>query len=317
MSDLPARISLREVGPRDGLQNEAPVSTAAKVELVDALSRTGVRRIETVSFVSPRAIPQMADADEVWAAIEHAPSITYSALVPNLRGAVRALDAGCRVIEIVVSASDTHNRANVNRSTAESLDDIARVISLAHEQDAVCHVTVATAWGCPYEGDVPVSRVVSVASRAVADGADGLSFGDTTGMATPTRVTELVGSMRMAVRGCSAESALPQHAGDRAGERAGGVATRRRRLRRQRRRARRMSLRTRGFWQSGDRRTRATWSKTWASRPASISRRSSRSRRRRSASSAASCRRRSCAQARARAARRTSPASSSDFQRRS
>jgi hydroxymethylglutaryl-CoA lyase len=85
----------------------------------------------------------------------------------------------------------------VNRSTAESLDDVARVISLAHEQNAVCHVTVATAWGCPYEGDVPVSRVVSVASRAVADGADGLSFGDTTGMATPTRVTELVGSMRM------------------------------------------------------------------------------------------------------------------------
>jgi hydroxymethylglutaryl-CoA lyase len=198
MSDLPARISLREVGPRDGLQNEAPVSTAAKVELVDALSKTGVGRIETVSFVSPRAIPQMADADEVWAAISRTPSVTYSALVPNLRGAVRALDAGCRVIEIVVSASNTHNLANVNRSTEESLDDIARVISLAHSQNAVCHVTVATAWGCPYEGDVPVSRVVSVASRAVADGADGLSFGDTTGMATPTRVTELVGSMRMA-----------------------------------------------------------------------------------------------------------------------
>jgi hydroxymethylglutaryl-CoA lyase len=198
MSDLPARISLREVGPRDGLQNEAPVPTAAKVELVNALSQTGVRRIETVSFVLPRAIPQMADADDVWASIARAPDITYSALVPNLRGAVRALDAGCRDIEIVVSASDTHNRANVNRSTAESLDDIARVISLAHEHDAVCHVTVATAWGCPYEGDVAVSRVVSVASRAVADGADGLSFGDTTGMATPTRVTELVGSMRMA-----------------------------------------------------------------------------------------------------------------------
>src|SRR5450755_3455745 len=183
MSDLPALISLREVGPRDGLQNEAPVSTAAKVELVDALSRTGVRRIETVSFVSPRAIPQMADADEVWASIEHAPSITYSALVPNLRGAERALDAGCLDIEIVVSASDTHNRANVNRSTAESLDDIARVIALAHERGAVCHVTVATAWGCPYEGDIAVGRVVEVARRAVADGADGLSFGDTTGMA--------------------------------------------------------------------------------------------------------------------------------------
>jgi hydroxymethylglutaryl-CoA lyase len=199
MSDLPDRISLREVGPRDGLQNEAPVSTRAKIELVDALSHTGVSRIEAVSFVQARAIPQMADADDVWADIERVPSITYSALVPNLRGAVRALEAGCLDIEIVVSASDTHNRANVNRSTAESLDEIATVISLAHERGAVCHVTVATAWGCPYEGDIAVDRVVAVAKRAVADGADGLSFGDTTGMATPTRVTELVGETRMAL----------------------------------------------------------------------------------------------------------------------
>jgi hydroxymethylglutaryl-CoA lyase len=199
MSDLPARISLREVGPRDGLQNEAPVSTAAKVQLVDALSHTGVRRIEAVSFVSPRAIPQMADADEVWAAIDRDAAITYSALVPNLRGAVRALDAGCLDIEAVVSASNTHNLANVNRSTEESLDDIAQVIALAHERGAACYVTVSTAWGCPYEGDVPVSRVVEVARRAVADGADGLSFGDTTGMATPTRVTALIGETRTAL----------------------------------------------------------------------------------------------------------------------
>ena len=197
MSDLPARISMREVGPRDGLQNESPVSTAAKVELVDLLSGTGVRRIEAVSFVSPRAIPQMADADEVWASMARTAGVVYSALVPNLRGAVRALDAGCLDIETVVSASDTHNRANVNRSTAESLDEIAEVIALAHARGAVCHVTVATAWGCPYEGDVPVSRVVEVARRAVADGADGLSFGDTTGMATPTRVIALVGETRM------------------------------------------------------------------------------------------------------------------------
>ena len=197
MSDLPVRISMREVGPRDGLQNESPVSTAAKVELVDLLSGTGVRRIEAVSFVSPRAIPQMADADEVWASMARASGVVYSALVPNLRGALRALDAGCLDIETVVSASDTHNRANLNRSTAESLDEIAEVIALAHSRGAVCHVTVATAWGCPYEGDVPVSRVVEVARRAVADGADGLSFGDTTGMATPTRVIALVGETRM------------------------------------------------------------------------------------------------------------------------
>jgi hydroxymethylglutaryl-CoA lyase len=199
MSDLPKRISLREVGPRDGLQNEEPVATQAKIELVDALSRTGVGRIEAVSFVHPRAIPQMADADEVWSRISRDPGVRYSALVPNLRGAQRALDSGCLEIEIVVSASDTHNKANVNRTTAESLDEIAQVVDLAHSRGATCHVTVSTAWGCPYEGDVPVPRVVSVAKRAVADGADGLSFGDTTGMATPTRVTELVGEIRMAL----------------------------------------------------------------------------------------------------------------------
>jgi hydroxymethylglutaryl-CoA lyase len=199
MSDLPRRISLREVGPRDGLQNEDPVATQAKIELVDALSHTGVGRIEAVSFVHPRAIPQMADADEVWSRIAREPGIRYSALVPNLRGAQRALDNGCLEIEIVVSASDTHNKANVNRTTAESLDEIAQVIELARSRGATCHVTVSTAWGCPYEGDVPVARVVSVAKRAVADGADGLSFGDTTGMATPTRVTALVGETRMAL----------------------------------------------------------------------------------------------------------------------
>src|SRR6185312_12758013 len=154
---------------------------------------------EAVSFVHPRAIPQMADADQVWSRIAREPGVRYSALVPNLRGAQRALDSGCLEIEIVVSASDTHNKANVNRTTAESLDEIAQVIDLAHARGATCHVTVSTAWGCPYEGDVPVSRVVSVAKRAVADGADGLSFGDTTGMATPTRVTELVGETRMAL----------------------------------------------------------------------------------------------------------------------
>src|SRR3954453_11300843 len=201
MSDLPARLSLREVGPRDGLQNEDPVPTAGKVALVDALSRTGVGRIEAVSFVSPKAIPSMADADEVWAAVERNPDVRYSALVPNLRGAERALAAGFREIEVVVSASDTHNRKNVNRSTEESLDDIAAILELAHRRDATVQVIVSTAWGCPYGGDGPVERVVKGAGRALADGADTLSYGDTTGMATPTRVTRLVGETRSAYPG--------------------------------------------------------------------------------------------------------------------
>ncbi len=198
MSDLPQSISLREVGPRDGLQNEAPVPTAGKVALIDALSRTGVGRMEAVSFVHPKAIPQMADADEVWRSIDRSGEVRYSALVPNLRGAQRALDAGLREIEVVVSASDSHNQANVNRSTAESLDEIAVVLQAAHDAGASCQVIVATSFGCPYEGDVPVERVVEVAGRAVRDGADGISFGDTTGMATPGRVTTLVGEFRSA-----------------------------------------------------------------------------------------------------------------------
>jgi hydroxymethylglutaryl-CoA lyase len=197
VSDLPDRISLREVGPRDGLQNEDPVPTEAKVELIDTLSRTGVRRIEAVSFVHPKAIPQMADADQVWQRIHRADQVRYSALVPNSRGASRALGAGFTELEAVVSASDTHNRKNVNRSTEESLDDIAVIIDAAHQAGATCQVIVSTAWGCPYEGDVPVERVIGVASRAVADGADSVSFGDTTGMATPSRVRELVGEFRM------------------------------------------------------------------------------------------------------------------------
>jgi hydroxymethylglutaryl-CoA lyase len=198
VSDLPRQISVREVGPRDGLQNEDPVPTQAKIELIDRLSGTGVQRIEAVSFVRPDAIPQMADAEAVWGGIDRAASVRYSALVPNLRGAARALDNGLTEIEAVVSASDTHNRKNVNRSTAQSLDDIAQIIALAHERGATCQVIVSTAWGCPFEGDVPVERVVATAGRALADGADTVSFGDTTGMATPGRVQRLIGEFRAA-----------------------------------------------------------------------------------------------------------------------
>jgi hydroxymethylglutaryl-CoA lyase len=194
--ELPEKISLREVGPRDGLQNEDPITTDAKVALVDALSGTGVSRIEAVSFVRPSAIPQMADADDVWSRINKSPRIRYSALVPNLRGAVRALDAGVTELEAVVSASETHNLKNVNRTTSESLDEIAAIIDLAHVRRATVQVIVSTAWGCPYEGDVPAARVIGVASRAISDGADSASFGDTTGMATPTRVRALVGAFR-------------------------------------------------------------------------------------------------------------------------
>ncbi|GAA3752238.1 hydroxymethylglutaryl-CoA lyase [Plantactinospora mayteni] len=195
-TDLPGAVSIREVGPRDGLQNEEVVPTDGKVRLLDLLGTTGVRRIEAVSFVHPKAIPQMADADEVWSRARKAPEVRYSALVPNSKGAQRALAAGFTEIEVVVSASDTHNRRNVNRSTAESLDDIAGLISLLHDAGATAEVIVATSFGCPYEGDVDPSRVAGIVNRVVADGADRVAFGDTTGMATPRRVRELVTAVR-------------------------------------------------------------------------------------------------------------------------
>jgi len=196
MEKLPARVSIREVGPRDGLQNEAPVPTDAKVSLLDALSATGVSRIEAVSFVHPKAIPQMADADEVWAAARKAPGVRYSALVPNSRGARRALAAGFGELEVVVSASDTHNRHNVNRSTDESLADIAALIGEVHAAGATIEVVVSTSFGCPYEGDVDARRVASIVDRVLADGADRIAFGDTTGMATPRRVAEVLDLVR-------------------------------------------------------------------------------------------------------------------------
>jgi hydroxymethylglutaryl-CoA lyase len=196
MGELPPSVSIREVGPRDGLQNEDPVPTEAKVRLLDALGRTGVRRIEAVSFVHPKAIPQMADADEVWAKATRVDGVRYSALVPNSRGAQRALAAGFTEVEVVVSASDTHNRRNVNRSTAESLDDITLLIEELHLAGATAEVIISTSFGCPYEGDIEPGRVAGIVDRVVADGADRVSFGDTTGMATPRRVRDVVTAVR-------------------------------------------------------------------------------------------------------------------------
>lgn len=196
MSDLPERVVLREVGPRDGLQNESPVPTADKIRLIDELATTGVSEIEAVSYVHPRAIPQMADAAEVWKGHRRDPEIRYSALVPNLVGARRAVEAGFTDMEAVVSASHTHNQRNVNRSPEESLEAITEVIELAHANEVACQVIVATAFGCPYEGEIPEERVASLAVRAVQAGANSICFGDTTGMGSPPRVRRLLGRFR-------------------------------------------------------------------------------------------------------------------------
>jgi hydroxymethylglutaryl-CoA lyase len=192
--ELPASISLREVGPRDGLQSEAPLPVEARVRLVDALSGTGLRRIEVGSFVSPKAIPAMAGTDRVFAAIRRRPGVTYSALVPNRRGAADALAAGADRLQVVVAASESYNASNVNRTVEQTLDEIAGVVRLAGATPV--EATISTAWGCPYEGEVPVARVVGLARRLLALGCQAISLGDTTGLATPDGIGELLGELR-------------------------------------------------------------------------------------------------------------------------
>jgi hydroxymethylglutaryl-CoA lyase len=191
----PDAVEIGEVGPRDGLQNEAPVPVADRIRLIDALADTGLRRIEAVSFVSPAAIPPMAGAAEVMAGVTRRPGVAYRALVPNVKGAELALAAAVDEIEVVVSASDTHNRRNVKRSVDESVGAAAELSALAHEGGTPVEAIVSTAFGCPYEGDVPEARVASVAARLRDGGADRLSFGDTTGMATPARVHSLLDAL--------------------------------------------------------------------------------------------------------------------------
>jgi hydroxymethylglutaryl-CoA lyase len=192
MLRLPESVEICEVGPRDGLQNEDPVPVADRVRLVDALSRTGLKRIEAASFVSPKAIPPMAGAAEVMDGIERVPGVAYRALVPNEKGAELAIAARADELEVVVSASETHNQKNVKRSVDESLAGAERLIRMAHGAGLPVDGIVSTAFGCPYEGDVEVSRVAGTAAQLLEHGADSVSFGDTTGMATPVRVDALL-----------------------------------------------------------------------------------------------------------------------------
>ena len=192
---LPAAVSIREVGPRDGLQNEAPVPVADRVRLVDALSATGLSRVEVGAFVHPDAVPAMAGTEDVFAAITRRPGVVYSALVPNTRGVERALAASPAEVEVVVSASDTHNRRNVRRSTEESLAALADVVGVAKAGGVAVQGIIATSFGCPYEGDVAPERVGDVARRMLETGCDSLCLGDTTGMATPLRVEAVLAGL--------------------------------------------------------------------------------------------------------------------------
>lgn len=193
---LPTAVDVREVGPRDGLQIEAPVPLDAKLAMLDALAATGVRRIEATSFVSARAVPAMADAEQVAAALTRWPDVAWSALVASPNGARRAVAAGLSTVEYVVSAADGHSLANAGKTTDEAVAAVGEVARLAHEAGGSCEVIIAVAWDCPFDGRTPLERTVDVAARAVDLGADQLCLGDTIGTTTPVRVVELVDAVR-------------------------------------------------------------------------------------------------------------------------
>jgi hydroxymethylglutaryl-CoA lyase len=199
VSDYPQKVRLREVGPRDGFQNEPEViPTAEKVRLIAMLGAAGFKRIELTSFVRPDVIAQLADADDVLDSYERLDGVAYSVLIPNEKGLDRALDRRERFDEVnlFLSASETHNQKNVNRSTAESLEGLERVIERALGAGLRCEGVISTSFGCPYEGEVPPDRVLEIAERLAAAGCAEIAFGDTTGMANPRQVGEFFDAAR-------------------------------------------------------------------------------------------------------------------------
>jgi hydroxymethylglutaryl-CoA lyase len=186
---MPAAVKVIEVGPRDGLQNESrPVSTADKIKLIERLADAGLPHIEMTSFVDPKWIPPLADAFDVATGVRKKPGIEYSALVPNLVGYQRAKEAGIDVCVLFLSASETHNRKNINKSVAEALDTYRDVARAAKNDGKTLRAYISTVFGCPYEGDVPVSHTIPIASALLDMGVDEVSLGDTTGMGTPGQV---------------------------------------------------------------------------------------------------------------------------------
>ncbi len=203
MSALPAQVRIVEVGPRDGLQNEkAVVATAAKIELIDRLSATGLQSIEATSFVSPKWVPQLADAAEVFAGITRKPGVAYPVLVPNEQGYDRALAVGAREVAVFTAASEAFNRSNINASIDESIERFVPVLERARSDGVRVRGYVSTVLGCPYQGEVPLGDVVRVASRLHALGCYEVSLGDTIGVGTPAKA-------RAMLRAVAAEVPMP------------------------------------------------------------------------------------------------------------
>jgi hydroxymethylglutaryl-CoA lyase len=193
------QVKIREVGPRDGFQNEPEViATDDKVRLIDMLARTGLRRMEATSFVRPDVIPQLADAREVLERIDPPDEVSVSVLIPNEKGLENALRLRERFQEVnlFLSASETHNHKNVNRSVEESLSGLERVVARARGEGLYCEGVISVSFGCPYEGHVPPERVFAIAERLAGAGCSEVAFGDTTGMANPAQVREFFEAAR-------------------------------------------------------------------------------------------------------------------------
>ena len=193
---MSTHVTIREVALRDGLQAENPIPLSAKLELLAAIAATGVREVEATAFVSPSKVPALADAAELAAALRDYPDIEFSALVASPNGAHRAIAAGFRSLEYVVSASDGHSRANVGRTSAEAAAQIADITAIAHDAGAAVEVIISTSWDCPFDGPTPPQRVLDVVEAACAHGADRIAIADTIGTAAPGRVNELVNLVR-------------------------------------------------------------------------------------------------------------------------
>ena len=188
-SQLP--LLIQEVGPRDGFQIESFIPTAEKIALIDALSLCGLAKIEATSFTSPKAIPALADADEVLRGIRRQPGVVYTALVPNLRGAERALAVGADELNLVMSTSETHNLLNLRMSREQSTNRLLEVVALAQGTKVALNVSLSTSFGCPMEGAVPEAVVMTYAERFLGAGVRGITLCDTTGMANPLQVRAL------------------------------------------------------------------------------------------------------------------------------
>jgi hydroxymethylglutaryl-CoA lyase len=199
LATVPARVTLCEVGPRDGLQNEAlHVPAAAKVRYVEMLVDAGVTLIEATSFVHPKAVPQLADADEVFPAIRKRDGVRYLVLVPNERGLDRAIAAGVRDIVVFTAASEAFAQRNIRMSIDDSLAVFGKVIARAREAGMRVRAALSTAFGCPFEGRVPAANVARVAHALLELGADELSIADTIGVGTPNQVVDVVGALATA-----------------------------------------------------------------------------------------------------------------------